>query len=208
MEMAGQAITAGTQRPLLASRSGLKTPRGDSHSVYRGCSGLLLPCGQKPRPQRHLCTRTNQLLRSQIHAPPGPWALGEDPWAAAAQHSSTATRRSFRQMVTALPGAQTGPAIRGPLGPTHGRRFRGSAQQTGSRYAGNQGAEPQVRILVPGRGSVQPRGQSQAAHGGQPGRLSPDPALQFGAGGHTEQHHLTGGQLRASRGDEQGLRQH
>ncbi|CAJ1445328.1 unnamed protein product [Effrenium voratum] len=39
-------------------------------------------------------TRTNQLLRSQIHTPPGlaqdPWALGEDPWAAAAQHSSTA----------------------------------------------------------------------------------------------------------------------
>ncbi|CAJ1431548.1 unnamed protein product [Effrenium voratum] len=39
-------------------------------------------------------TRTNQLLRSQIHAPPGlaqdPWALGEDPWAAAAQHSSSA----------------------------------------------------------------------------------------------------------------------
>ena len=72
MEMAGQAIATGAQRqprPLLASRSGLQAPRGNSHSFHGGCSGLLPLLAS---------TRTNQLLRSQIHAPPG---LAQDPWA-------------------------------------------------------------------------------------------------------------------------------
>ena len=114
MEMAGQAIATGAQRqpwPLLASRSGLKTPGGDSHSVHGGCSGLLLTCGQSPT-----FSGTSAGFHSYEPAPPlpnsrpsgscpGPLGVGRGPMAQLA--SSAAPSGKWQQLSLELKQVQS-----------------------------------------------------------------------------------------------------